>query len=393
MRHPFRHRCLTVAIWAAFSCATPTAFAQNITNIVPPGGSVIIQGTGGVTGLTVTDQGVVTAPRAPAGTAQNTVVCMGASGATGTNGYVQGQLGPCAGGVGVGPTGATGPAGATGATGPTGATGTGATGATGPTGATGSTGPTGPTGATGSGATGATGPTGLTGPTGPAGPTGPTGATGSTGPTGSTGATGVTGPTGATGSTGAASSVAGPTGPAGATGPQGPIGNTGATGATGPAGSGSGGLMWNAFYVMPMVSLSTVFMPVGGSGSTGNGYDYSQCTNGDSTQCVLNPGLFSNAAVPMFTSCVNGQLFVRNYATDVNRSPIQVTVTLYKNNASTSLSCAATANPAATCTATSALNLTTSDLIALQFSTTTSGGFLPGGSSTNASVYVGLYCQ
>lgn len=362
MRHPFRHRCVPTAIWAAFACQLPVAFAQNITNTVPAGGKVIIQGTGGLTGLTVTDQGVVTAPRVPAGTAQNTVVCMGASGATGVSGYVQGQLGPCAPGL-VG-------------------------GATGPTGPTGATGATGPTGAGTAGATGATGPTGPAGSLGPTGPTGPAGVIGATGPTGAAGATGSTGPTGPAG---AASVVPGPMGPAGAdgaTGPTGPAGPIGPTGATGPAGSGSGGLMWLGSYIMPAVSdATTVFAPMNGGGLSGGGYDNFLCPGGLKSTCNLDPTVYANAAMPVFAACTNGQLYVRNYLSPATN----ITVTLHVNGSASGLSCSTSATIGASCTHSSPLNLTTSDTIALRFSTT--GSFYPGNNVLNAGVIVGVYCQ
>jgi hypothetical protein len=94
------------------------------------------------TGLTdrfrVQETGTVTIPGLPTGSTTNTVTCFDSA---------SGRLGPCASGVGTGPTGATG---ATGVAGPAGATGA--------AGATGVAGPAGPTGA--AGATGAAAITG-----------------------------------------------------------------------------------------------------------------------------------------------------------------------------------------------------------------------------------------
>ncbi|WP_304952643.1 BclA C-terminal domain-containing protein [Xylophilus sp. ASV27] len=118
-------------------------------------------------------------------------------------------MGPCANGVGTGPTG---PAGVTGAVGPTG-----------PAGVTGAVGPTGPAGVTG--AVGPTGPAGVTGAVGPTGPAGVTGAVGPTGPAGAPGVTGAVGPTGPAGANGTNGTV----GPAGPTGPAGPAGPAGAS--------------------------------------------------------------------------------------------------------------------------------------------------------------------
>jgi hypothetical protein len=276
MKH-FSHRlCLVGALSAIYALQFPAAMAADISATVPSGGGFVIKNADGTQErFRVQDNGEVLAPGLSSATSNNNLTCF--DGPTG-------RLGPCAAGVGSGPTGATGAIGPTGVTGPIGATG--ATGAAGPTGPTGVTGPVGATGATGSGATGATGAAGATGPTGVTGPIGATGATGATGaqgptgPAGATGAAGIQGSIGPAGPAGATGAI-GPTGPSGATGPS---GTTGATGATGPAGSATISLTQ---YSQPS-ACNNVTGTVTITASCGSGNVVSGgCEVGDTTQDLI----------------------------------------------------------------------------------------------------------
>ena len=131
MRPSFRPKLIVAALWLAFALQTPVVIAADITVTPPSGSGFVVKDNTGVTDrLRVQESGTVTIPGLPTGATSNTMTCFD---------NASGRLGPCAPGVGTGPTGATG------ATGPTGATG-----ATGPTGATGATGATGPAGASAS---------------------------------------------------------------------------------------------------------------------------------------------------------------------------------------------------------------------------------------------------
>ncbi len=154
---------------AVLGLATIATSAQAQIVVSPRAGSSFeVRNQAGQAVLVVEEAGRIAIPGLTSAAPVDRVLCFSAA---------TGVLGPCAGGVGVGPTGPAGPAGATGATGATGPAGTvGSTGSAGPAGPTGPTGAAGATGPAGqAGATGAAGPVGITGPTGPTGPIGPAG--------------------------------------------------------------------------------------------------------------------------------------------------------------------------------------------------------------------------
>jgi len=180
----------------------------------------------------------------------------------------------------------------------------------------------GPTGATGSsGTNGSNGVTGATGPTGAAGPTGVTGPTGGSGPTGTTGSNGVTGPTGASGSNGI-NGATGSTGNNGATGPTGSAGSNGSNGAIGPTGPGGPAQIFAGNVVNNQ--NGTFFFNITASGDSTIGGDLG--------------GNFYQQSSPMPAACTFDALYVTNSAfTNAGSVPINITVTLWKNNAPTAM--------------------------------------------------------
>ncbi len=289
-----------------------------------------------------------------------------------------------------GPQGLPGPAGLTGATGPIGPIGP-----SGPAGAQGATGPAGPQGAIG--LTGATGATGSTGPTGPAGATGATGPAGAQGPIGLTGATGLQAPTAlrvATGAAGAQGPIAnfsgnwsstttynfgdavycaacstngssyvslvngnvgfdpptsnvkwsllaqqgatgatGPAGPTGLTGPQGLQGSQGPAGTNGTNGSGINAISFVMEFINPGGNQGTTF--------------YLSPLFATTSPSVANNSAIANAAQSNFAAmpvaCTISALNVgvNNY---YNSGADTTTITIYKNQAATSMTCSVNTN-------------------------------------------------
>ncbi|WP_197675077.1 collagen-like domain-containing protein [Halopseudomonas salegens] len=225
--------------------------ANEIIATLPSGGAFVIKDDGGTTYLRVDDAGIVRLPGITGSPDTDTVLCHDAA---------NGQLGPCATGVAVGPEGPAGPAGPEGPQGPAGDIGP--AGAQGDQGVPGLPGPPGPQGLqgengrtilSGTGApvdtqgndgdlfydqsvsmlygpkTAGSWPAGvsLIGPAGPEGPEGPQG------PQGPQGETGIQGPQGEPGPAGAQ-------GDQGVPGPQGEPGPQGIQGEPGPAGGAQG---------------------------------------------------------------------------------------------------------------------------------------------------------
>ncbi len=164
---------------------------------------------------------------------------------------------------------------------------------------------------------GAAGPQGIPGPSGPAGPSGPLGATGPAGPTGPSGPTGATGPAGATGATGI--------GLTGATGPSGPTGPTGPMGPSGPPGGPT--------YLVTGITPGSLFKWWTGPGSFFSYYS--------STFSGEEPA----RGVPMPVACSLSMiaLYAATEKNPNNLNPDTVTLTIYKNNSATGMTCSATA--------------------------------------------------
>ncbi|MBN9429767.1 MAG: collagen-like protein [Burkholderiales bacterium] len=175
---------LSTTAWALLTLYLPHSMAADISATVPSDGGFVIRDAGsGQPRFRVQGDGQVRVPALGTEPAADRLTCFDGP---------SGRLGPCAAGIGVGPTGATGAAGPAGPAGPIGPAG--------PVGPAGTPGPAGPMGATGAvGPTGAIGPMGPAGPIGPMGPSGPTGATGPTGPIGPQGTAGPIGETGPVG--------------------------------------------------------------------------------------------------------------------------------------------------------------------------------------------------
>src|SRR5213593_1195480 len=163
---------------------------------------------------------------------------------------------------------------------------------------------------------GAAGPQGIPGPSGPAGPSGPLGATGPAGPTGPSGPTGATGPAGATGATGI--------GLTGATGPSGPTGPTGPTGLMGPSGPPGG-----PTYLVTGITPGSLFKWWTGPGSFFSYYS--------STFSGEEPA----RGVPMPVACSLSMiaLYAATEKNPNNLNPDTVTLTIYKNNSATGMTC------------------------------------------------------
>ncbi|OGB09054.1 MAG: hypothetical protein A3E23_22660 [Burkholderiales bacterium RIFCSPHIGHO2_12_FULL_65_48] len=141
---------------------------------------------------------------------------------------------------------------------------------------------------------------------------------------------------------------------------------------------------------MPATTDSAAFVPFGIGGMSGGNFDYSRCAFTAGSACTIDPTVFANASSPAFATCTTTKLHVRNY-TAVPTIPL--TVTLYKNGASTGLSCTVGATPAATCTSTTAVALLPTDNIALQMSTTNVGGFTSGGSAIEGTAISAVHCE
>ena len=184
---------LPLRLGALLLCATPAAYAADMTLTPAAGGAVVIESAPNSPALQVGPSGDVRLPGLPATPAAGTgVVCHDAAG----------TLGRCS------PLTAVGPKGDQGVKGDTGATGAaGPQGAAGPAGHIGPAGPKGDAGVPG--AAGATGPQGAQGPQCPQGPQGPTGAAGASGLQGAPGPQGPQGPKGDTGPTGPQGALAG----------------------------------------------------------------------------------------------------------------------------------------------------------------------------------------
>ena len=265
----------------------------------------------------------------------------------------------------------------------------------------GATGPMGIMGAVG--ATGATGATGAIGATGAQGVTGPVGVTGSTGATGAVGAAGATGSIGAVanwlsstayqigqvvfcaacssnGSSYVAlatnSNIDPPTNPAvwhliaqaGATGPMGEagaIGATGATGATGAVGAaGATGSITNGFvWSGSFLNLGGGDAQYGSPNNAGTGFTVPQLA-------------FLTAPI----SCTIQSLAVKGIVTSVPSSLVggvietdTITITVYKNENSTGMSCqigatnSTTDNTLVSCSSTNTVTVSQGDHISLQF--------------------------
>lgn len=331
-------------------------------------------------------------------------------GATGVPGPIgpQGFIGPQGIQGAQGPIGPTGSAGATGAQGATGLTG--ATGPAGPIGATGASGPQGPIGLTGAtGATGATGPAGATGPQGAVGPQGPQGPpisfigpwnnstaysigdavyengtsyialTANTAINPATDASGnwaVLAQAGAAGAAGATGAT-GPTGPVGPIGPAGPSGPTGATGPAGPAGQNGSGV--NA------VNFVTSF--TNGEPSPGSIYyisPVSTSVNFTNNSTIASSSQANFVAMPIGCTMSALNVGVNNYFA---AGADTTTITVYKNQAATSMTCSVTTNGnASSCQdKTHTLSVAGGDSISLAFSETA-------GSPYNM-ITIGLVCQ
>lgn len=133
--------------------------------------------------------------------------------------------------------------------------------------------------------------------------------------------------------------------------------------------------MWNTAAALPSTSDATIFLPMGVSGLAGGGYDFSACTGGPASGCPINPTVYANASSPVYKTCTTKSLYVRNY-TNQSGTPLAMTVTLFRSGTATALACTVAATRAATCTSSSAVVLDSSaDTVALQVSTTNSGGF------------------
>ena len=165
---------------------------------------------------------------------------------------------------------------------------------------------------------GAAGPQGIPGPSGPAGPSGPLGATGPAGPTGPSGPTGATGPAGATGPTGIG--LTGATGPAGPTGPTGPMGPSGPPG--GPT------------YLVTGITPGSLVKWWTGPGSFFSYYS-STFSGEEPARGAPMPVACSLSAIALYASTD------KKAAADLNADT--VTLTIYKNNSATSMTCSATA--------------------------------------------------
>src|SRR6059036_238271 len=167
------------------------------------------------------------------------------------------------------------------------------------------------------GAVGVAGAQGLPGSSGPAGPTGPQGATGPAGPTGPSGLTGATGPAGATGATGI-----------GLTGATGSIGPTGPTGPMGPSGPPGG-----PTYLVTGITPGSLVKWWTGPGSFFSYYS--------STFSGEEPA----RGVPMPVACSLSMiaLYAATEKNPNNLNPDTVTLTIYRNNSATGMTCSATA--------------------------------------------------
>ena len=167
------------------------------------------------------------------------------------------------------------------------------------------------------GAVGVAGAQGLPGSSGPTGPSGPQGATGPAGPTGPSGLTGVTGPAGATGATGI-----------GLTGATGSIGPTGPTGPMGPSGPPGG-----PTYLVTGITPGSLVKWWTGPGSFFSYYS--------STFSGEEPA----RGVPMPVACSLSMiaLYAATEKNPNNLNPDTVTLTIYKNNSATGMTCSATA--------------------------------------------------
>src|SRR5437867_3050795 len=167
------------------------------------------------------------------------------------------------------------------------------------------------------GAVGVAGAQGLPGSSGPTGPTGPQGATGPAGPTGPSGITGATGPAGATGATGI-----------GLTGATGSIGPTGPTGPMGPSGPPGG-----PTYLVTGITPGSLVKWWTGPGSFFSYYS--------STFSGEEPA--RGAPMPVACSLSAIALYAATEKNPNNLHPDTVTLTIYKNNSATGMTCSATA--------------------------------------------------
>ena len=144
-----------------------------------------------------------------------------------------------------------------------------------------------------------------------------------------TGAVGVTGGTGITVSSDTISNTitVAANVPEGPTGPTGPVGATGATGPTGP------GMVFAAAVLNP-TTVAYFYFPPNGSGDTTVGGNWG-CPGLSTTDAQA----YSQAAVPMPTSCVFDALYVSTSAVPYGLGGGDAfTITLYKNGSSTLLS-------------------------------------------------------
>jgi hypothetical protein len=160
---------------------------------------------------------------------------------------------------------------------------------------------------------GAQGPAGVEGPPGPGGPMGPRGPMGPMGPEGPTGATGAAGQAGATG-------------PMGPMGPAGPTGATGLTGPTGPAGTAG-----STFLVTGVTPGSILRWWTGPS----NFYTmYTTTSSGEEPA--------RGAPMPLTCNLSTIALYASTNKRATGDGPDTVTLTIYKNNVNTGMTCSAT---------------------------------------------------
>ena len=168
------------------------------------------------------------------------------------------------------------------------------------------------------GAVGVAGAQGLPGSSGPTGPSGPQGATGPAGPTGPSGLTGATGPAGATGATGI-----------GLTGATGSIGPTGPTGPMGPSGPPGG-----PTYLVTGITPGSLVKWWTGPGSFFSYYS-STFSGEEPARGAPMPVACSLSTIALYASTD------KKAVADLNADT--VTLTIYKNNSATSMTCSTTA--------------------------------------------------
>jgi hypothetical protein len=195
------------------------------------------------------------------------------------------------------------------------------------------------------------------------------GAVGPTGPTGATGATGAAGPTGETG-------LRGPQGPMGPRGPQGAVGPTGPTGPTGP------GMVFAASVLNPTTATYFYFPPSASGDSTAGGIW------GCPSPSTTDSQAYSQAAIPMQTSCVFDAMYVSTSAVPYGFGGGDAfTITLYKNGSATSLSATGnSAGPSGGADTSHTVPVVAGDTIALQ----ASGAGISSGQNV---IGVSLHCR